>query len=50
MLKQAFDDIGVVDDTDEAQSGAAVDAPKRIDIGNFPNQPRPVSLAPVGGR
>jgi len=49
MLKQAFDDFGIVNEGDDAQGGTAVDALQRVHFVDFPNEPRPGSLAPVVG-
>jgi len=41
-----FDDIGVVDERDDAHRGAAVGTLERIDLVNFLNQPGPAGFVP----
>ena len=49
MLEDTFDDIGIVDECDDAHSGTAVGTFERIDHVDFLNQPGPVGLAPCAG-
>jgi len=47
MPQYPFNDLGPVDEHDDAQGGAAADALERVDFGHFLNQPRRVGFAPV---
>ncbi len=48
--EDAFDDIGVVDERDDAHGGAAANAFERIDRVIFLHQPCPAGIAPGVGR
>ena len=51
MLEDALNDIGIVNERDDAHRGAAVGTLERIDLVDFLNQPGPVGFAPgVDGR
>jgi len=51
MSENPFNDIGIVDEGDDAQGAAAVAALERVDLVDFLNQPGKVGLATgVDGR
>jgi hypothetical protein len=50
VFEDSFDHIYIVDERDDAQVAAAVDALERIDFVDFLNQSCPVGLASVAAR
>ena len=51
VLQDPLDDIGIVDQCNDAHRGAAVGALERIDFVHLLNQPGPIGLAPgIHGR
>ena len=47
VFEDPCDDIGIVDERDDAHGGAAVGALERIDLVNFLNQPGPAGFTPT---
>ena len=50
MLEDPCDDVGLLDERDDAHGGAAITTLERIDLVHFLNQAGPVGLAAGVGR